>query len=77
MTLNNQFAVLQHPVYRTPDSGAAWTGATMNAVSVGVEALSRTISVVRVRQVYAELIRSVADKPASAAGMTVVRVVAS
>ncbi|HRJ61849.1 MAG TPA: hypothetical protein PKZ99_11795, partial [Azospirillaceae bacterium] len=38
MALSNQFAVLQHPVYRNPDGGAAWTGATLNAALIGVEA---------------------------------------
>lgn len=37
-TLSNQFAVLQHPVYRNPDGGGAWTGATLNAALIGVEA---------------------------------------
>ncbi|HRJ60404.1 MAG TPA: hypothetical protein PKZ99_04405 [Azospirillaceae bacterium] len=39
------------------------------------ETLLTTASAVRVGQVYAELIRSVADKPATAAGGTVVCVV--
>jgi len=37
-TLSNQFAVLQHPVYRNPDGAAAWTGAALNAALIGVEA---------------------------------------
>lgn len=37
-TLTNQFAVLQHPVYRNPDGGAAWTGTNLNAALIGVEA---------------------------------------
>lgn len=41
-----------------------------------VEALLTTASAVRIGQVYAELIRSVADRPATAAGGTVVCVVA-
>ncbi|HRJ61848.1 MAG TPA: hypothetical protein PKZ99_11790 [Azospirillaceae bacterium] len=40
------------------------------------EGLLMTASTLRVGQVYAELIRSVADKPATAAGGTVVCVVA-
>ena len=40
-----------------------------------VEALLTTASSARVGQVYAELVRSVADKPATAAGGTVVCVV--
>jgi hypothetical protein len=39
------------------------------------EAVLTTISVVRVGQVYVELIRSVADKPAFAAGGTVVCII--
>lgn len=38
MTLSNQFATLQYPVYRNPDGGAAWTGATLNAALIGIEA---------------------------------------
>jgi hypothetical protein len=40
------------------------------------EALLTTASPARVGQVYAELVRSIADKPATAAGGTVVCIVA-
>lgn len=38
MALSNQFATLQHPVYRNPDGGAAWTGTNLNAALIGIEA---------------------------------------
>ena len=52
------------------------TVGSMRVSQTYAEALLTTASTLRVGQVYAELIRSVADKPATAAGGTVVCVVA-
>ncbi len=38
LALSNQEATLQHPVYRNPDGAAPWTGASLNAALVGIEA---------------------------------------
>lgn len=35
--LSNQFSTLQHPVYRNPDGGGAWSGASINAALLGIE----------------------------------------